>query len=568
MSPRIICLLVAGLLVRQIVAQDRSIGFLDLEVPPLKIEKNSPIVPQAANYLDNATAFGISILEANRLEGEHRVDFIVLSVDFVPFGSDPAASASELARTLHGLTVHRILVLAGPCLRSPATRKAYGQFIAALKQNLPRHDVSDLTGQTLQAGDFTLVGLDTGILASSNPPDLDKEVSRAAGAVARGSAALLFASIESLPKTPLEAKSLFQSPAWPKLVAEERLAGIFVSALGDVPQNGPLFPAPGKEPEGGKLHITPRLSSAAKAPARGLLFARAGRDARATSDPIWISWNGPGLRDQENVLIEAQLLEKNGEYEEANKKYGAAIKSKDQHIQAFAEAGFRRTDEALQSWWEKWKAKSQFVRLAAERWRDALIAIAFLIVAGLLVFVRYWAHGPARIELPKKLSVDAPAELFMFHVIDAVRTRRQSSAAWRSLAEETGTREFEITLDLAPGVAQNIARPKIDVDVNFAPDAAQSIADELGEVEVPGLDLKAVAKLLKWVLSVVNYFSWKVEVSLWGTESQCIAYARLRFGPVTEFAWMQPTSVTGPMTPSAAAWQLVCDVIDSGVRIR
>lgn len=549
MSPRIICLLIAGLLVRQIVAQDSSIGFLDLEVPPLKIGKNTPIVPEAATYLGNSTAFGIALLEANRLEREHRVDFVVLSVDFVSFSADPPGAASELARTLHGLTVHRILVLAGPCLKSAATRKAYGQFIGFLKQDLPQHEVSDLTGQSLSAGAFTLIGLDTGILASSDPSIRDKELSRAAGAVTHSSAALLFASIESLPKSPLEARSLFDSPIWRKLPDEERVTGIFVSALGDIPQNGPLFPAPGKNPEESKLHITPRLASASKAPARGILFARAGRDARATSDPIWISWNGPGLRDQENVLIEAELLEKNGEYAEAYKKYSDAIKSKDPHVQAFAEAGLRRTDKALQSSWEKWKAKSQLVRLAVERWRDALITIAFLIVAGLVILGRYYAHGPARIDVPKKLSEEAPAELFMFHVIDGVRTRRRASGVWRSLPAAAKTTESEIDIDLAP-------------------EAAQSIAEELGEVEVPGLDLKAVAKLLKWVLSVVNYFSWKVEISLWGTTSQCIVYARLRFGPFTRFAWMQPTSVTGPMKPSAAAWQLVCDVIDSGVRIR
>jgi hypothetical protein len=548
MTPRIIVVVVAGLLVQQLAAQDRSIGFVQLEVPAIPAEISSTKVPEAADYLANSTAFGIAILEANRLELQHRLDFMVLAVDFSSFKADPAIAAKDLARSLRASTVHRIFLLAGPCLKSPPTRRDYGRFLAALQKELPRHSVADLTGKAATAGDFTLIGLDTALLDSS-PSLRERELARAAGTTERTAASLVFASVESLPKPPIEAQSLWDSKEWRRLVGDARVGGIFVSALGDIPQNGPTFPAPGRNMPENKLHFIPRLSSAARSPARGILFVRSARNAHVTSEPIWISWNGAGFRDQQNVAIEGELKEKNKEYEEAYSKYREAMKSKDPHIQAQAEAGLRRTDEALQSPWESWKRRSEIVKALAERWRDLLIAGAVVAILILIPIWRYLAHGAARVELAKKLSDDAPAELLMFYIIDAAKVIRQSSGTWNR-------------------VPAGLQTPKSEIDVDMAPDTARKIADELGEIEVPGLDLKTVTKFLKWILSVWSYFSWQLEISLWGTEPQCVVYARLRFGWRTEGAWMEPTSATGAMALSAAAWQLVCDVIGSGVEIR
>ena len=57
------------------------------------------------------------------------------------------------------------------------------------------------------------------------------------------------------------------------------------------------------------------------------------------------------------------------------------------------------------------------------------------------------------LELPKKPPMML-IERIMFHVIDAVRTRSQSSAVWRDLP--VAAKGSEIDVDLAPEAAQGV----------------------------------------------------------------------------------------------------------------
>src|SRR5437899_918732 len=100
---------------RGALAQSRSVGFVQFEAPSLHVDDIKPTVREGAHYVDNATTLGWAVLEANRIELQHRLDFAVIAVDFAVFQPDPHVAAAELARFARGLTVARLYILAGPC---------------------------------------------------------------------------------------------------------------------------------------------------------------------------------------------------------------------------------------------------------------------------------------------------------------------------------------------------------------------------------------------------------------------------------------------------------------------
>lgn len=523
------CLLSAIRLVGQ------SIGFVQMEAPGLWGDRAGSAIRDAAVYVDNASGLGWGVLEANRLELQHRMDFVVITLDFGAFKPDPQAAALELARLLRGLATRRIFIQAGPCLRSPEVRVRYGRFVGLLRQLLPLHDVMDLSGQTYEVGDFTLIGVDSGYLESQDTERKSREFGRIAKSLGKSRDALLFTVLEKIPMDEkINLSTIYKDDRWRRSADDPKIAGVFVSVLGKTPQTGPIFPVPGKTQAKAKLHIVPRLDATTDAPGRGVLFVRAARDGKVSSDPLWMrpAWADEDA-DLRNLVIDAELRERNGDFDAAYKLYDGALKSKDPHVRATAEAGLRRTDEALQGTWEKWKAESVVARWLANHWRDFLVGLiaALAFAAGRA----YFSRKRVQLSIPNKLSTTAPAELFWFHFLDSMTAIR---AIWSAVPLGLPTPQG-LSLDLAPSVGK-------------------TIAEDLADVKLAGLDVGA---FVKWFLVLWGYFSWRIEISVYGTEAQTIAYARLCWAFYTRRIWMKPTSSTGPLDVQSAAWALACAVI-------
>jgi hypothetical protein len=488
-------------------------------------------VREGARYVDNATALGWAVMEANRIELQHRLDFAVIAFDFGVSKPEPHADALELARFARGLTVTRLYILAGPCLRSQEVRRRYGEFIAELRKALPHHQVLDFSGKTDRLNELTLVGLDVAALASNDNALRDGELSRVEKDTSDGQPALLFAYLESAPKDgKLDASSLWNAGRWSALSKKRNVSGVFLNVLSGVPQTGASFPSPGKKLPVSVVSVVPHLDAAADAPGRGLLFARAGQDGHVEANPLWMSVADEPV-DQQTSLLEAGLKEQNGEYDAAYGFYKEALKSKDAHVRMQADAGLKRTNTALQGLWERWKSELAAVRWSSHHWREVVIVASLL-----LCFVSFrLARKRVRVDMASKLGTDSPAELFMLHLIDAANIIH---GVWSGMpAAITSNRGF---------------------DVNLSTEAGESIAKELEGLKIPGVDLQAV---LKWLLFLWRYPSWRLELSVFGTPVQTVVYARLRFAWYTKQVWMEPTSSTGPMSVQAAAWALVYDLI-------
>jgi hypothetical protein len=527
---------VAALGVTAAMAQDgRSIGFAVFEVPGLRFDKAAQVV-DGGLYVEHVNALSWAVLETNRLELQHGVDFAVLLMDFCVFTADPKEAAADVARLARGLTVKRIYLVAGPCLRNEETRSRYSLFVAALKASMPGYQVVDLSGKTERRDEFTLIGLNT--VALTPDGDSGPELPRVERDMADGKTALLFAVIEKLPKDgKLDARSLWTGKRWASIVTRPNLAGVFLSVLSETPQTGPWFPAPGKEVPLSLVRVTPRLDPAVDNPIRGLLYARAARNGKAAAAASWMALPGEPL-DLENVLREAGLNEEYGEYKPAFDLYKEALKSKDVHVRARAAAGLRRTYEALQGSWEQWKSE-----LAPARWVNRHWPTAALLATLLLGFLVYrWNISEARVDMATKLGTDAPTELFMIHMIDAAKV---IPAIWGGIpASLPGRKGLDVTLETEPG---------------------KNVAEELEGLKIPGVDVQAI---LKWLLFIWRYASWRLEMRVFGTATRAVVYARLRFAWYTRRVYTEPISTTGPMDVRAAAWTLICDLIVDRVRLK
>ena len=525
---------VAALLMQSIgLAQSQSIGFVQFEAPALRVKEPLASVQEGAKFVDNATAFGWAILKANSLELEHRIDFAVITVDFGVFKFDPPLAALELARLARGLTVNRIYILTGPCLRTPEMRRHFAEFVSDLQKALPLHRVSDLTGHTEPLGEFRLVGLDVAALSSGD----SQELSRIGKDVAAGRPTLLFASVEKTPgKGTLIPESLWRFPEWVKAANQPNVSGIFLSVLGPVPQAGASFPSPGNKLPVSMIRVAPRLDTEAVGPGRGLLFVRAARDGHVDAAPIWMPSPEEPI-DRQNSMFEAGLKERNGEYADAYKLYNDAIQSKDAYVRAQADAGLRRTNAALQGWWERWKSEFPPARWSSHHWLEMVILASLL-----LAFVSYrWMDGTT-VKMASKLGDDSPAALFMMEFIDSVNA---IPTIWRGVPLGAGG-------NLYPKVA-------------LSTDAANEIAKQLEGLKVPGVDVQAI---LKWLQFLSVYFSWRLEFSVYGTAAQTVVYARRCFMSYTSEVWLQPSSTTGPFSAARVARALASDVIWSGVRLK
>jgi len=541
MSSRLLITLAGAFTLWHSAVYSQSIGFVQFEAPGQAIQGPGTNVLDAAGLIENSYGLDWAVLESNRLELQHRLDFVVVTLDFAVFKPNPEAAAQEIATKLRGLNTNRVFLLAGPCLQTPEVRIRYGKFVAEVKKELPPplHTIVDLTGSSQAVGDFTVIGLDSALLGLEG--SRAKEISRVESALHAAQVALILGSIESIPAGgKIEAKSLWKLPDWKRVTKNPKISGIFLSVLGKTPQIGPLFPSPKNRPgDSGhpSLFIAPRTSAKIEAPGRGLLFARAARDGQIIADPIWMRSAFEGdAQDLRSDVTQAELKEQNGEYLDAHNLYSSALKSKDAHVRTLAEAGLRRTDQALGSRWEILKAKSIAAGWLAAHWRDVLIAV--IISALFALWRRYRTFHNYVIGIPDKLSADAPVELFLFEFLDTAKMIRQT---WK---------------DVPMGLEAK------NTKVAFSTMLGRDIASRLDSLKLAGVDVQAI---VKWILVLWRYFSWKLELSVYGTPGQVIVYARLCWAWHTRREWIQPTSITGPMNVSVAASALAYDVMGVGV---
>jgi hypothetical protein len=509
----------------------RGIGFVQFEAPSLHIGGTTTAVREAAQYVGDATTFGWSVLESNRIDLERHLDFAIIGLDFGRFDQEPRSAAAELASMIRGLTVTRVYVVAGASLGSDKVRSRYNEFVTEFKTALPRHQVIDLSGKSDRLEEYTLVGLDVSALNSEDTRVRDNELSRVERDVASGHVVLLFACL-SRPGADgkLEATTLWKNPRWSAVAQNPNLRGIFVNIIGA----GTPSASANNTPLDSLLRGVPPLYLSSDGLGRGLLSVRVALDGQVATVPRFMGTVGAQI-EGEGTLFEGALKEQNGDYEVAYGLYREALKSKDAVVRMQAEAGLRRTNSAKQGWWERWKSELLAVRWLSNHWVEAAV-VALLLLA--FLSIRLLQHR-VRVEMASKLTPDSPAELFMLNFIDSANV---IPTIWN-------------------GMPASIAASS-GLDVALSNETGKAIAKELSELKIPGIDVQS---FLKWVLFLWRYPSWRMELSVFGTPAQTVVYARLRFAWYTKQVWMQPTSSTGPLDVRASAWALVCDLMMSRV---
>ena len=517
-----------------VAAQSGNVRFVQFGAPDLENPGKAPGVTEAARYLEKLTALGWAVLETNRLDLRNRLDFVVISMDAGASEADSASVAMEYARVFNALTVSRLYLLASKPLSQGNSR--WMEFVSSLQSSLPSREVIDLSGTTVRSSGFTLVGLWSAASSSPSLPERKAELARITKNIVAGSPALIFASLPISPQNNNpEAPSLWPIPEWEGLIRKADVCGAFAFSASGLLRIPPSSPAKDRGSSTPRTYLAPGLST--DSGANGLLYVRAGRDCRVDAVPFWM-----GREDDfagEGTLPEAGIKEQDGEYQAAYDLYKESMKSNDPDVRVRAEAGLRRTDEALQGFRERWKSEFPPAHWFSHHWREVSVAALLLAIYLAVTFTRQ----RARVEMAAKLGEEAPAELFMLHFIDA----------------------GNVIHGIWAGTPGTIPEPKSKVNVTFSTRSAEAIADGLKELKIPGVDLQG---LFKWVPLVWRWMSWRLELSVYGTEAQTVVYARLRFAGRTHRTWMQPTSLSGPLDVRGASWALMCDVIWSGVRLR
>jgi hypothetical protein len=506
--------------VHVLVGHAQTIRAVLIQVPDIR-EPRVGDAQDDARYVRSLSALTAAIVETNHIVKEHPLDFVILSgnADLLP--SDPKHASEVAGRLFAALDVNRIILALDSTATTPSSWR--GAFRSQFAIAIPGKELEDIEEGVFSSHEIAFIAVDSRALTSKIPAVSKGELDRIEAALNQAKPTILFAPSVFAPSN-ATADSLWTLGApdasrWQKLLKNPHLAGIVVPSDGSSADVHPISRTPADDERMVPKHDVPvyrlpTLGGGEKFDLQpGLAVLAVDVAGHIETRPVfWRNGFSDEARDLQGVLIMAGVSEGDKDYQAAYKQYGEALKSKDADVRSEAEAGLRRTNERLESPWEKWKRGSVVVGAVAERARDIAIGILLGCVVLIVGIARYRRRSEASISVSVKLSEAAPAELF---VLCIQREMREIRTIWEAAGSPMKT-SHELELDPAA-------------------DKVENVLDDL-----PKLIGETPTSVLKLILFFWKYFAWRVESSVYGSEENSAVYVRLCWGWHTEASWILP----------------------------
>jgi hypothetical protein len=504
-----------------VIGQAQTITFVQIEIPNLR-EASPGDSPESERYVRNLSALSAAVLETNRTALHRPLDFVLLSGGGESLPPDAKVAANSLAPLLAGLSTPTVLL----AFDSPASAPTDwpSTLLKELGSKMPGRIV-DIRSKSVPRNGIDLTYVNSAAVISGKGAQGNAEMTRLGALLATNVPVVLFASSMTSPSATSAGNfwSLagVEKTEWNALLRTPNLLAVFANegchpaaVIPDVSTKKLEFDSPVDR------HIVHPLPSLEEpydqtGSSRGILLVSLNAAGRVETKPIpLVNRFSEDPRDLQDVLIQAQVNEKNEEYAAAYNFYGGALKSKDPDVRTAAEAGLHRTDDKLQGFWERLRRDSVAVEWIWKHRIDLAIA-AFLVAISLVWLIfRYRRRAIPAFCTPSKLNDGAPSELFELCIHRETKGIRD---IWH--AAQTPLK----------------AGPDLGVDLSLGAD-------------VPGQVLEALPKLigdeststLKLIFFFWRYFSWRVESSVYGSEENAAVYVRLCWGWVTRSSWVLP----------------------------
>lgn len=544
----------------------------------------SHLLPQAAleEFLDNRTALEWAVLQVNRLQssGKH-IDFVAITGDFgldVP-KNGPIPSLDDYAVPLNALIVKMIVVVPGNndlVGEKPADIGRFRTFVKDLQARMPDHDIVDLTQTTVTVNHIRLVGLDSASFKNAggnemlaNRAEQLKEMTRLAGEIKPDQPHIIFTHIPDV-EDPYRGSKQDQihgawqvdksvAEAWSRIIDSKEVIGVFAGHFHDPRRTiyGQDFSWTSEKPDAvvaRKTWIAPPLAAKfqenAEPQARGFLLVTAAASGGVTATPYWY-----GFATQTSLAVDkaADLLignedAKDEDWQKAALAYERALDSSDPGVRALAADGYQKARAQMRTIWWRQKLLNRIRTYFEENWIEFALKLAFIVLLALVVLhyrarlrllLRGWLRTRTSpiIMTPAKYTSDAPVDLFAAEISAASENLRAVLAMAAAAPIVHSRRGSSMTLYL-PSQGFQLA-------IDSLPD-------------VKGINLGKFATLL---LSMLRFFSWRIESGLATANNQAVAVASLRHGWRIDTTWRVSGSLSSPVDLEALSRELAYNIL-------
>jgi hypothetical protein len=536
------------------------------------------------DYLDNRSSLEWAVYQVDGLAAKGKcIDFVTFTGDFGIEDVDPKQAASEVAPFFRALVVKKILIVPGNNDlkdENPGDIGRFQAFMTQLAQLVPDHEIKDLTQRTETINGFRLIGLNSASFKNQNGKSRvvnsttqSAEMQRVEGEIQPNQPTLIFTHVPNL-EDPYRGESNEVHNAWnldpgiqaqwDRIINKDEVLGVFAGHFHDArrtvyqqdyswAENKPTAV------EGRKTWVAPPLAvkfqTEAKLQARGLLLVTASGDGRVVAAPKWFGYADlDAIPDKESVLLQAETEANRGHWGRAFSFYSQALSSTDRAVHAAAEEGYFHTREQV-----------DHSHLLKRRIWTALIILAILTIVAVISRLavnskRERDQGRLVIEVPTKITTDAPVELFGAALVEAseeIRGVYRKEEQRRSLGlsdEETGSL-FRV--------------------LSGAGDVLKQLADSIPDVR--GVKVGKIIERIPYMYRFIFKLRLECSLGIYDNGATACVQASLWFrwrAVRTWVEWAKATEAGSAAEPTrvaavkALAWKVASDILSRELTIK
>jgi len=398
-----------------------------------------------------------------------------------------------------------------------------------------------------QRSKYDLIGADA-------PGHPDYEIGRVQAAIANGQSYLIFTHVPDL-KDPAPGPqpsgsrrpAAVNQPAWDlnsrdiqawedKIVGRTEVLGVFAGHLhssdrsmyGAASEKHPLAVrtnVAAKTWVAPPLAVKDQFAQSDSKTARGFLLATITGTGGASVQPYWYeTLDQKAASEGDATLSEGRADARDGNWDDAAKKYAEAMKSSDSRVRASASQAYLDARAVTRTaWWQIGKYFPPLRWAFIHPWR---MFVGFLLVLVLLVYIAYRRFSPfdgqAQVHTPKKLTETTNVDLFASQLSQGARDVAD-------VLEWFGVNTFAGSVTL-------LALPT---------EVTQSLVDSF-----PDVGGVKINKVIAFLLAIIGYFGWRVESQVGfcptspaapggqpGPSGEMRVFASLRWGWFTKANW-------------------------------
>lgn len=561
-----------------LLASGQTVTFIQLTDAHLfDAGKHRPLQAGYQDYLDNRSSLEWAVSDTNRLAAKGRcIDFVAFTGDFGMEDVDPKDAAREVAPFFRALSVKKILIVPGNNDlkdENPSDVGRYQTFVTQLAQLLSDHQIIDLTQTTQTVNGIRLVGLNSATFKNQNGKSRTinsgpqgAEMRRVGAEIEPSQPTLIFTHVPNL-EDPYRGDSNEIRNAWnldpgiqaqwQQIINRDEVLGVFAGHFHDArrtvyQQDYSWASTKPTSVEGKKTWVAPPLAAKfqadAKPQARGLLLVTAGSDGKIVAVPRWFGYADPdALPDKESVLLQAETEANRGYWERAHSFYSQALSSTDPGVHVAAEQGYLHSRERIHLWH------------VTKRWIwVGVVLMVTAILAGIFYRRAKTAknerdQGSLVIEIPGKMTADAPVELFgaaLVEASDEIRAVYRAEERRRNLGlsdEETGSL-FRV--------------------LSGAGDVLKELADSIPDVR--GVKVGKIVGRIPYIYRYVFNLRLECSLGLYDNGATACVQASLRFrwsAARTWVEWAKASESDSPAEPTQVAvvrvlaWKVASDIL-------